>query len=181
MDITALVVGATGIAGRGVSQELVDFGAQVHGLSRKPEGVVGGVAHVSADLLDTDCVKRAVAGLNPTHVYFTAWSRRSTEAENIKVNAGLVRTLLDAVAPAKSIKHVALVTGLKHYLGPFSTPMRGAARRPRRRFVKSNPGSTFPISTTTRKMKFTLPPGARASPGAFTARIRSSARRSATP
>jgi nucleoside-diphosphate-sugar epimerase len=178
MDITALVVGATGIAGRGVSQELVDFGAQVHGLSRKPEGVVGGVAHVSADLLDADSVKRAVAGLNPTHVYFTAWSRRSTEAENIKVNAGLVRTLLDDVAPAKSIKHVALVTGLKHYLGPFDAYARSGTA-PSTPFREA--GSTFPISTTTRRMKFTPPPAARASPGAFTARIRSSGRRSATP
>lgn len=42
-----------------------------------------------------------------------------TEAENIRVNAAMVRNLLDALAPKKSVQHVALVTGLKHYLGPF--------------------------------------------------------------
>jgi nucleoside-diphosphate-sugar epimerase len=31
----------------------------------------------------------------------------------------MVRNLLDALAPKKSVRHVALVTGLKHYLGPF--------------------------------------------------------------
>ncbi len=57
--------------------------------------------------------------MKPSHVYLTAWSRQATEEENIKVNAGIVRTVLEAVAPARSVKHVALVTGLKHYLGPF--------------------------------------------------------------
>jgi nucleoside-diphosphate-sugar epimerase len=45
--------------------------------------------------------------------------RQDTEAENIRVNAALVRNLLDALSPRKSVRHVALVTGLKHYLGPF--------------------------------------------------------------
>ena len=63
--------------------------------------------------------------MKPSHVYLTAWSRRATEEENIKVNAGIVRTVLEAVAPARSVKHVALVTGLKHYLGPFEAYVRG--------------------------------------------------------
>ena len=45
--------------------------------------------------------------------------RRPTELENIEINSKLVRNLLQAVAPARSVEHVALVTGLKHYLGPF--------------------------------------------------------------
>ncbi len=124
MQITALVVGATGIAGRGVSQELVNIGAEVYGLSRKAEGIVDGVRHVAADLRDAAGLKAAIAGLKPTHVYFTTWSRQNSEEENIKVNAGSVRALLEAVAPAKSVKHVALVTGLKHYLGPFDAYAR---------------------------------------------------------
>lgn len=31
----------------------------------------------------------------------------------------MVRNLLDTLSPKKSLSHVALVTGLKHYLGPF--------------------------------------------------------------
>ena len=124
MEIMALVVGATGIAGRGVSQELIDRGVRVHGLSRKPEGLAHGVTHVAADLMNAESVKKAVAGLRPTHIYFTTWSRQANEEENIRVNAGAVRTLLNAVAPARSVVHVALVTGLKHYLGPFDAYLR---------------------------------------------------------
>jgi nucleoside-diphosphate-sugar epimerase len=52
-------------------------------------------------------------------VFFTAWSRQETEAENIRVNGAMVRNLLQALAPKRTVRHVALVTGLKHYLGPF--------------------------------------------------------------
>jgi hypothetical protein len=48
-----------------------------------------------------------------------------TDAENIRVNAGMVRNVLDAVSNAKAVRHVALVTGLKHYLGPFEAYGKG--------------------------------------------------------
>jgi nucleoside-diphosphate-sugar epimerase len=37
----------------------------------------------------------------------------------------MVRNVLDAVSQAKSTQHVALVTGLKHYLGPFENYGKG--------------------------------------------------------
>jgi nucleoside-diphosphate-sugar epimerase len=37
----------------------------------------------------------------------------------------MVRNLLDAVRDARSVRHVALVTGLKHYLGPFENYGKG--------------------------------------------------------
>ena len=178
MDIVALVVGATGIAGRGVSQELVDRGAKVYGLSRKPEGLVRGVTHVAADLTNAESVKKAVAGLKPTHAYFATWSRQANEEENIKVNAGAVRALLNAVAPARSVVHVALVTGLKHYLGPFEAYLR-AGTLPLMPVREEQPRWISPTSTTPRRMRFTPLRRATGSPGAFIARIRSSARRSA--
>ena len=130
MEIVALVVGATGIAGRGVSQELLGAGARVYGLSRHREGTVQGVEHVAANLLDPTSVGKAVNGLKPSHVYLTVWSRQPTEEENIKVNAGIVRNVLQAVAPARSVRHVALVTGLKHYLGPFEAYVREGVNPP---------------------------------------------------
>ena len=57
--------------------------------------------------------------MRPNLVAITAWTRRETEAENIEVNGGAVRHLLAALEPAGSVRHVALMTGLKHYLGPF--------------------------------------------------------------
>jgi nucleoside-diphosphate-sugar epimerase len=38
--------------------------------------------------------------------------------------------VLQAVVPARSVKHVALVTGLKHYLGPFEAYVRGGSAPP---------------------------------------------------
>src|SRR6201999_4311928 len=139
MNIVGLVVGATGIAGRGACQELLARGAEVYGLSRRAEGLVPCVRYVAADLLDPEKLKMSLGGLKPTHVYIATWSRQATEAENIEVNSRMVRNLLAALAAARSVKHVALVTGLKHYLGPFEayvkagtpppTPLREEQRR----------------------------------------------------
>jgi hypothetical protein len=52
-------------------------------------------------------------------VFITAWMRQDSEAENIRVNAALARKLLEALSNRNTVRHVALVTGLKHYLGPF--------------------------------------------------------------
>jgi nucleoside-diphosphate-sugar epimerase len=60
-----------------------------------------------------------LADVAPTHVFITAWMRQATEAENIRVNGTMVRNVLTALAPKNSVRHVSLVTGLKHYLGPF--------------------------------------------------------------
>jgi nucleoside-diphosphate-sugar epimerase len=119
MTRTALIAGITGIGGNHVARELLANGWNVVGLSRRPPQDLPGVRHVAADLLDAAALKTALADVQPTHVFITTWMRQDTEAENIRVNAALVRNLLDALAPHKSVRHVALVTGLKHYLGPF--------------------------------------------------------------
>jgi nucleoside-diphosphate-sugar epimerase len=119
MKRTALVAGITGIAGSHVARELLANGWDVVGLSRRPPADLPGARHVAADMLDPAALGVALAGVAPTHVFITTWMRQNTEADNIRVNAALVRNLLAALAPAGSVRHVALVTGLKHYLGPF--------------------------------------------------------------
>ncbi|MGF6272543.1 nucleoside-diphosphate-sugar epimerase [Massilia sp. UYP11] len=119
MKRTALVVGVTGIGGNHVARELLAGGWEVVGLSRRAPQDLPAVRHVAADLLDPAALGAALADVDPTHVFITTWMRQDSEAENIRVNAALVRNLLDALAPKKSVRHVALVTGLKHYLGPF--------------------------------------------------------------
>ncbi|MGE1151796.1 SDR family oxidoreductase [Pseudomonas kitaguniensis] len=125
MTQIALVVGASGIVGSAITQLLLDNKWQVAALSRSPSKVPG-VIPVAADLQDRASVQQALADLKPTHVFITTWSRQATEAENIRVNAAMVRNVLDGVRPAGSVQHVALVTGLKHYLGPFEAYGKGS-------------------------------------------------------
>lgn len=68
--------------------------------------------------------------------------RRATEAKNIKVNGAMIKNLLDELSPQKSIEHVALVTGLKHYLGPFDDYARGES--PKTPFREDNPRLNIP-------------------------------------
>ncbi|MEW6020751.1 MAG: SDR family oxidoreductase [Pseudomonadota bacterium] len=119
MKRTALIAGVTGIGGNHLARELLANGWDVVGLSRRAPKDLPGVRHVAADLLDPAALGAALKDIAPTHVFITTWMRQDTEAENIRVNAALVRNLLDALSPQNSLRHVALVTGLKHYLGPF--------------------------------------------------------------
>jgi nucleoside-diphosphate-sugar epimerase len=119
MKRTALVVGASGIGGSYTARALVEQGWTVYGLARRPDTGIPGVQPVAADLLDPDGLTAALADVAPTHVFITTWMRQDTEAENIRVNAAMVRNLLDALSNKGTVRHVALVTGLKHYLGPF--------------------------------------------------------------
>lgn len=115
----ALVVGATGITGSNLAEELIAQGFKTYGLSRTPNDNIIGLHPIKADLLDVQSLKDTLSEVSPTHVYFTTWMRNDTEEENIRINSLLVKNLLNVLSPKKSVKHVALVTGLKHYLGPF--------------------------------------------------------------
>lgn len=125
MTRSALVVGVSGIVGNNLARHLLARGWQVSGLARRPSGDIEGLRPVAADLLDPASLRAALHGAKPTHVFITTWMRQPTEAENIRVNAAMVRNLLDALRPAGGVSHVALVTGLKHYLGPFEAYGKG--------------------------------------------------------
>jgi nucleoside-diphosphate-sugar epimerase len=124
MAQTALVVGASGFIGNAMADLLVAEGWQVLGLARQPVAKPG-VTAIAADLQDLAGLAQALAGHRPDAVFLATWSRQASEAENIRVNAAMVRNLLEAVRPTGSVRHVALVTGLKHYLGPFEAYGQG--------------------------------------------------------
>ncbi|KQM16769.1 NAD-dependent dehydratase [Plantibacter sp. Leaf171] len=122
---TALVVGASGITGAAiVSHLLADGDWRILALSRSAPVSHPQVEHVAADLRNADDLRRVLGGSGVSHVFFTAWSRQDSEAENIRVNGGMVRDLLAALSD-EPVQHVALVTGLKHYLGPFEAYAAG--------------------------------------------------------
>ena len=126
MTRSALIAGVSGIVGNNLARHLLRQGWQVNGLARRPSTDIEGMHPVAADLLDVAALRSALQELRPSHLFITTWLRQPTEAENIRVNAGMVRNLLDAVRPGGSVGHVALVTGLKHYLGPFEAYGQGS-------------------------------------------------------
>jgi nucleoside-diphosphate-sugar epimerase len=125
MAKTALVVGASGIVGSAAAALLVEQGWTVHGLARRPVEQQG-VLPVAADLQDQAATTAALRGISPDAVFITTWLRQDSEAENIRVNSAMVRYLLEGIRPGGGARHVALVTGLKHYLGPFEAYGKGA-------------------------------------------------------
>ena len=139
MTQSALVVGASGIVGNNLARHLRERGWQVHGLARRPPTNIDGVTPIAADLLDPASLRSALQGLRPANVFFSTWLRQKTEAENIMVNRAMVRNLLDALSLSGSVSHVALVTGLKHYLGPFEAYGKGKGALPATPFREEQP------------------------------------------
>jgi nucleoside-diphosphate-sugar epimerase len=114
----ALVVGVSGIVGYATAKLLADEGWDVLGIARKPRAPEG-VRTQSLDLLDASAVQRFLKDISVTHVFFCTWSREDTEEQNIIVNGAMLENLLAALSSQTELKHVALVTGTRHYLGTF--------------------------------------------------------------
>jgi nucleoside-diphosphate-sugar epimerase len=119
MAFRAVIAGATGLIGSNLADHLIAKGWEVNGIARQPKTGIRGVRPIAADLMDPEALRSSLADVNPTHVFLTTWVRRNTEEENIVANGALVRNVLAAFDQSRGLKHVALVTGLKHYLGPF--------------------------------------------------------------
>ncbi|MPV35560.1 SDR family oxidoreductase [Georgenia subflava] len=141
-DRRALIVGTSGIAGAALAEHLDDQGWEVWGLSRGPKRFGAPVQHVRADLEDPTELAARLSGVRPTHVFYAAWKRHSTEAENIAVNGTMVDNVLTALGVQDSVQHVALVTGLKHYIG--SPDVQGRIEVPETPFREDVPRRSVP-------------------------------------
>lgn len=126
MQQRALIVGVSGVTGSALAERLLAQGWQVYGLSRGRTPVIDGVTSLTADLTDAASVQNALKAVAVDNVFFSAWARQATEKENIRVNGAMVRNVLDALGHRLKGGHVALITGLKHYLGPFDAYGKGA-------------------------------------------------------
>ena len=103
MTRSALVVGVSGVIGNALARHLAQQGWTVNGLARHPSRDIEGVQAIHADLLDPADLREALEILRPTHIFFTTWMRQPTEAENIKINAAMVRNLLKLLPPPTSV------------------------------------------------------------------------------
>jgi nucleoside-diphosphate-sugar epimerase len=126
----ALVVGASGIAGQNLAGHLISQGWKVDGLSRRAAEGLDGVSPVLANLRDADAVAEALRGKHYTHAFYCAWSPQPTEAQNCEVNGAMLRNVLEPLLVPGTLRHVALVTGLKHYQGPFEAYAQVPAETP---------------------------------------------------
>lgn len=132
----ALIVGATGLSGSYAGRHLKNEGWTVVTVSRSDADLDFSDRHIAADLTDADSSKAALeAAGDVTHVFFCLWARQANEEENVRVNALMVRNLFEGIAHAP-VKHAALVTGLKHYLGSFDDY---AKVKPYTPFLESSP------------------------------------------
>eukprot|EP00898_Chlorokybus_atmophyticus_P007380 jgi/Chlat1/7643/Chrsp64S07115 len=154
----ALIVGVTGIVGNNLARRLTEQGTwKVYGLSRRrTDFLPSGVTHISADLRNAgDCANKLGGDVarSITHIFYATWQRTDTEKEAIEINGAMFRhALAPFVDVAKSeresdnkptLKHVALVTGTKHYLGPFELYGKIAVESPFREDVPRLPHPNF--------------------------------------
>ncbi|MCA0872235.1 SDR family oxidoreductase [Seohaeicola saemankumensis] len=132
----ALIVGATGLSGSYTARELKRHGWTVVTVSRSEVDLDFSDRHIAADLTDAASSREVLkAAQDVTHVFFCIWARQANEEENVRVNSLMVRNLFEGIAGAP-IRHAALVTGLKHYLGSFDDY---AKVKPYTPFLESSP------------------------------------------
>ena len=120
---TALIFGISGIAGRALAEHLSATGKWgVIGVSRHAHSdlQIKGAKLIRCDLMNAAATRRALKAAGAaTHVFYSTWSRQPNEPENCRVNGAMFRSAIEASVASAEIRHIALVTGLKHYLGSF--------------------------------------------------------------
>jgi nucleoside-diphosphate-sugar epimerase len=132
----ALIVGASGLSGSYISKLLKKQGWTTVTVSRHAVELPWSDRHIAVDLMDRSGAKAALAAAaDATHVFYCTWSRQANEDENVRVNALMIRNLFEGSADAR-VKHAALVTGLKHYLGSFDDYAKVTPYTP---FLESSP------------------------------------------
>src|SRR5215831_11645592 len=126
----AVVAGATGMIGRGLTEALAsDSDWEVVALARKPIDIRG-VHFVPVDLMNEVETRQKLGGLSgTTHIFYAArFEHQDGKVEPIDANLAMLRHLVEAIEPcAPRLQHIHLVEGTKWYgshLGPFRTPAR---------------------------------------------------------
>ncbi len=116
----ALIFGVTGIAGGNVASYLNSLNDwEIHGVSRNPPRGASYIKSHCVDLKDHAKVAKELAEIDPTHIFYCTWSLEKDEEENIRVNGENMRAALAPFRKSSRLRHIALVTGGKHYVGAF--------------------------------------------------------------
>lgn len=125
----ALVVGANGVIGGKLIEELERQRWQVIALSRRGGMDRQLVRFLSVDLLDQQATQSVLQPLKQvTHIFYAAYQDASDWAGLVGPNLMMLQNVVEAIEPvAERLEHVSLMQGYKVYgahLGPFKTPAR---------------------------------------------------------
>ena len=125
---SALVIGATGVTGTPLTEELLAAGWAVHAVSRRSPMLQAGtdasrLQHVPLDIADAQACKATLGRLGDvTHLFHCA------NAPDAATRLALLRNVLDAVEGSHArLANVHLMQGTKYYgchIGPFKVPAR---------------------------------------------------------
>jgi nucleoside-diphosphate-sugar epimerase len=125
-DCTALVIGATGVTGTPMVEELLVAGWPVYAVSRRAPMLRAGVPtqrlrHIPVDLTDKAAAQNALSALvDVTHLYYCG------NDPSPAVRLSLMQNVIDTVErSAPGLVNVHLLQGTKYYgchLGPFKVP-----------------------------------------------------------
>ena len=126
----ALVVGATGMVGPRLVENLVGGGWPVVGLCQQPPKASNGVDYVSVDLLSSDACNKISGSLQDvTHVFYAARAKHGEGGvEPVEENLTMLQNIVGVVKTVSPVlRHVHLVHGAKYYgahLGRYKTPAK---------------------------------------------------------
>ncbi|KAG8377519.1 hypothetical protein BUALT_Bualt08G0041400 [Buddleja alternifolia] len=122
----ALIIGVTGVSGSGLAETLSFADTpggpwKVYGVARRPcpEWLVKlHVNYIQCDVTKTDETNSKLSPLSDiTHIFYVSWNG----SEDVELNTLMFKNILDSVIPnSPNLKHVALQTGIKHYLSSTS-------------------------------------------------------------
>ncbi|KAI5655218.1 hypothetical protein M9H77_32405 [Catharanthus roseus] len=125
----ALIVGVTGIVGNSLAEilPLSDTPGgpwKVYGVARRPRPAWNAdhpVEYIQCDVYNSDETQAKISPLTDvTHIFWTTWANRPTEAQCCEVNGTMFQNVVNALLPnAPNLSHICIQTGHKHYIGPF--------------------------------------------------------------
>jgi hypothetical protein len=127
---TALVTGASGLAGGYVLAHLLEQGGwDIVTVSRRKPQIRGDYKYMAVDLLDpADCRAKLGPLTNISHLFYLAITERTDPAETTWANANMFFDLAKTVeAASPALEHVHLPQGTRWYenhLGPYKTPTK---------------------------------------------------------
>ncbi|KAJ6866101.1 hypothetical protein NC652_037595 [Populus alba x Populus x berolinensis] len=137
--LVALIVGVTGMVGFSLAEALKQPTTpgrpwKVYGVARRPlpswfpSSLID--CFRSPDALDREEAKNKLFPVahEITHVFWISRKLRDSEEVNISMNSTMLANVLNALKPAapSRLRHVTLLNGTKHYMGPIFDPsLRG--------------------------------------------------------